>query len=95
MVAEKKLQEKAKYNQKFTDFDKKYEKKNEWYKQNIILPQIEKHLSEFDEEKLYNERRLQETISKENLIKLKARDKERKVYEEQQKQIADRKVYLQ
>ena len=65
MVAEKKLQEKAIYNKKFTDFDKKYEKKNDWYQQNIILPQIEKHLTEFDKEKVYNEKHLHETISKE------------------------------
>lgn len=65
MVAEKKLQEKAIYNKKFTDFDKKYEKKNDWYQQNIILPQIEKHLTEFDKEKVYNEKYLHETISKE------------------------------
>ena len=40
----KDLQRKEAYKKKFTDFDKKYELKNDWYKKNIIEPQIEKHL---------------------------------------------------
>ena len=95
MVAEKKLQEKAIYNKKFTDFDKKYEAKNDWYQQNIIQPQIEKHLTDFDKEKVYNEKYLIDTISKEQIVAQKARDKEKKVFETVQKQMNDRKVYLQ
>lgn len=43
----------------------KYEKKNDWYQKNIIEPQIEKHLQEFDKERMYNQNFNEKQIAKE------------------------------
>ena len=52
-VAEKTAAQRAAYNAKFTEFSEKYDKKNEWYQKNIIQPQIERHLDDFEKEKIY------------------------------------------
>ena len=41
--------------EKFHAFDRKSSAKNDWYMKNIIQPQIEKHLDNFEKEKAYDQ----------------------------------------
>ena len=42
------------------DFDAQHQKKHQWFEQNIIIPQIERHLKDYEVEKKYHDGRLQE-----------------------------------
>ena len=56
---------KDQYMNKFKIFDNQYKQKHDWYQKNIIAPQIEKHLQEFDNEKIYNKQYTERQIQKE------------------------------
>lgn len=70
----------------------KYEKKNDWYQKNIIEPQIEKHLQEFDKEKMYNLSYNEKQIAKETFEARKKREKEAMVFSDVRKQIDQHEV---
>lgn len=71
----------------------KYEKKNDWYQKNIIEPQIEKHLQEFDKEKMYNQNFTEKQIAKENFEARIKRQKEAMVFSDVRKQIEHHEVF--
>lgn len=73
---------------RFSDFDRKYEAKNEWYQKNIIQPAIEKRLNEFDIEKEYNQKLNERQTSKEREEALMKKSKETRVFKSVQRQMA-------
>ena len=53
--AERKFQEmEKKKSEKIQQFDQKYQRKEEWYQEHIIQPQIQKRIEEYDVERKYN-----------------------------------------
>lgn len=53
--AERKFQEMEKRKrEKIQQFDQKYQRKEEWYQEHIIQPQIQKRIEEYDVERKYN-----------------------------------------
>lgn len=53
--AERKFQEmEKKKREKIQQFDQKYQRKEEWYQEHIIQPQIQKRIEEYDVERKYN-----------------------------------------
>lgn len=89
----KEIQREQAYKAKFKEFDMKYEKKNDWYHKNIIEPQIEKHLQEFDKERIYNQNYNEKQIAKENLEARKKKEKEVAVFSDVRKQIEHRERF--
>lgn len=56
----------AKRVEKYKAFDRKSSMKNDWYMKNIIQPQIEKHLENFEKEKVYDQSYNDKKIKQEN-----------------------------
>ena len=77
---------------KLVEFDFKNQRKNQWFEQNIIVPQIERHLKDFETEKLYNEERSNKEIEKEMKEAEIKKQREIKVFLEVQKQIEEKKM---
>jgi hypothetical protein len=77
---------------KFMEFDFKNQRKNQWFEQNIIVPQMERHLKDFETEKQYHEERSYKQIEKEMKEAEIKKQKEIKVFLEVQKQIEEKKL---
>ena len=62
---QKEKESKKQYDAKFTEFSHKYDQKHNWFQENIIKPQMEKHIQDFEREVDYNENRQKREIKKE------------------------------
>ena len=66
--------------------------KNDWYMKNIIQPQIDKHLEDFEKEKIYDQNYNDKKVKQENAESYKKKKAEKDVFAEIQYQMEQKRT---